>query len=360
MIRCFTSFTLGYLPRARILAETLRAVHPDWHLTALLVDRLPPGADLSAFDAVVAAESLAIPRFRAWLFRHDLVEACCAVKGTMLCRLLDAGAEAVVYLDPDIALFHPLASLAARLAHASVLLTPHQLTPNDSSAAIADNEAAALRYGVFNLGFLAVANDATGRRFAAWWAARLLESCYDAPEQGMFADQRVCDLVPALFERVGIVRDPGWNVASWNLSRRRLAVTPAGGITADGAPLAFYHFSKHGGAGDAMTDRYAGDLPLAHELWRWYGRRLAALTGPPAEQPGWHYARFSDGAAVPRAARLLHRARPDLLDAFDDPFDAARGGLRDWLAAYAPETLAPPPDQGMPKLKNTPGGGGGV
>ncbi len=308
----------------------------------LLVDRPPPDFDADAafapFDEVVQAEDLAIPRARAWLFRHDVVEACTAVKGAMLCRLLDAGAAAVVYLDPDIAVFHPLASLAARLEQASVLLTPHQLAPNDTPAAIADNEAAALRYGVFNLGFLAVRNDDAGRRFAAWWAARLYEACFDEPECGRFTDQRYCDLVPALFTRVAIVRDPGWNVASWNLSRRTLRVTPRGDITVNGVPLAFYHFSKHGGVGAAMTDRYAGEAHLPHELWRWYGRRLAALALPLV--PHWHYGQFSDGAPVPLAVRRLYRSRPDLLEAFADPFDAAPGGLRDWLVAHAPEVLA--------------------
>ena len=335
---CFTSFALNYLPRARVLAETLRAAHPGWPLWAVLVDRPPPGFPLAAatagFDRVIAAADLGIPQFRGWMFRHDLVEACTAVKGAMLCRLLAAGAERVLYLDPDIAVFHPLATLEERLTRASVLLTPHQLAPNDAPGAIADNEAAALRYGVFNLGFLAVRNDAAGRAFAGWWAARLHEACFDAPERGLFTDQKYCDLAPALFPRVGIVRDPGWNVASWNLSRRTLAVTADGRITANGAPLTFYHFSKHGGAGDAMTDRYAVTSHVPHELWRWYARRLAAHACPP-DPPAWHYGRYSDGTPIPSPTRRLYRRRPDLMAQFPDPFDAASGGFRDWVAANA-------------------------
>jgi hypothetical protein len=343
---CFTSFTLTYLPRARLLAETLHAAHPDWPLVALLVDRPPPGFvpgdAFSDFAQVVSVEDLALRNGKSWLFRHDLVEACTAVKGAMLCRLLAEGAAGVVYFDPDIALFHPLADLPARLEQASILLTPHQIAPNEERGAIADNEGAALRYGVFNLGFLAVRNDAAGRAFAGWWAARLAEACFDAPEDGLFTDQKYCDLVPALFDRVGIVRDPGWNVASWNLSRRALAVTPQGHITVNGAPLAFYHFTKHGGVGDAMTERYAGSAHVPHELWHWYGRRLAALAEPAVPDGWWHFGRFSDGAPIPRAARRLYRRRPDLMAAFADPYDAGPGSLRDWLAEHAPHTLAAP------------------
>jgi hypothetical protein len=340
---CFTSLTLGYLPRARVLAETLRAAHPDWPLWAVLVDRPPPGFALNdamaCFDHVVQAEELEIPRARAWLFRHDLVEACTAVKGPMLRHLFAEGAEKVAYLDPDIAVFHPLATLSERLDAASVLLTPHQTAPNATPIAISDNELSALRYGVFNLGFIAVRNDTAGRAFADWWAARLIEACFDDVPAGIFTDQKYCDLVPALFERVAVVRDPGWNVASWNLSRRRIRIGADGAITVNDAPLCFYHFTKHGGVGDVMTDRYAGDHHEPHELWRWYARRLAAHAGPPLPDGWWHYGRFSDGTPIPRAARLFYRRRPDLMEHFDDPFDA-RGGLRDWLAHNAPEVLA--------------------
>jgi hypothetical protein len=340
---CFTSLTRAYLPRARVLAETLRMAHPGWPLWAVLVDKLPPGYErrdgLDAFDRVIEAEELAIPRFRAWLFRHDVVEACTAVKGAMLLYLQAHGADSVVYLDPDIAVFHPLASLESRLADASVLLTPHQLAANDSLVAIGDNELGSMKHGAYNLGFLAVRNDADGRAFAAWWAARLYEACYDDPANGLFTDQKYCDLVPGLFGRVAIVRDPGWNVASWNLSRRRVAITRGGDITVNGVKLAFYHFTKHGGIGDVMTERYARGCHEPHELWHWYGRRLEAHAEPALTDPPWHYANFSDGTPIPRAARLYHRQRPDLMDAFADPFDVSGDSLREWLRRHAPDVL---------------------
>ncbi len=83
-IACFTSFTCRYLPRARVLAQTLRAAHPDWHLCALLVDAPPPGVDLgpalAPFDRVVDPRSLDLPRFQTWMFKHDVIEACTAVR----------------------------------------------------------------------------------------------------------------------------------------------------------------------------------------------------------------------------------------------------------------------------------------
>ncbi len=340
---CFTSLTYGYLARARVLAETLRRAHPEWPLWAVLVDRPPPGFAhrdaFAGFARVVTAEDLPVPRVRAWLFRHELVEACTAVKGAMLTHLLDLGIDKVVYLDPDIAVFHPLAALEARLDAASVLLTPHQIAPDDAPQAIIDNERGSLRHGAFNLGFLGVRNDTAGRAFAAWWSARLRAACFDDADAGLFTDQKYADLAPSLFERVAIERDPGWNVASWNLSRRRIAIGADGAILVNGSPLAFYHFSKHGGVGDVMTERYAGASHEPHELWRWYGRRLAARAEPGIPEGWWGYGRFSDGTPVPRAARLLFRARDDLADRFDDPFDTEGDSFFEWLRRNAPELL---------------------
>ena len=345
-IACFTSFTYAYLARARVLAASVRRLHPDWHLCAVITDRapasLPPDA-LADFDQVIDAATLPIPDFPAWLFKHDVVEACTAVKATALRHLFAQGAEKVIYLDPDIAAFAPLTPLADRLDAASIVLTPHQATPDTSAEAVRDNEGGSMRYGIYNLGFLGVRNDRIGRDFAAWWEARLLAACYDAPQNGIFTDQKYCDLVPGLFAGVHVERDPGCNVASWNLAHRPIRLTPAGEATAGGRLLRFWHFTKIGppgsrAPGDVMTERYAGDNFEAHEIVAWYKRAVAAATPPGLGPCPWHYGQFADATPIPRAARLLWRERADLRRAFADPFDPAQ--LRAWLADQMPDTLA--------------------
>jgi hypothetical protein len=336
-VACFTSFTYAYLARARVLAQSVRRMHPDWTIWAVVTDRAPdnlPSDALASFDAVIDARDLPIPGFRGWIFRHDVVEACTAVKGAMLCHLLAEGAEKVIYLDPDIAVFAPLDPVLERLEAASIVLTPHQTEPNEAGLAVRDNERGSMRYGIFNLGFLGVRNDATGRAFAAWWAERLGEACFDAPEQGLFTDQKYCDLVPGLFAGVHIERDPGYNVASWNVNRRPLAFNRHGELTAAGRLLRFYHFTKIDGPGAVMTERYAGDNVEVHELVGWYRRALADAAIPAAQLHPWHYGAFSDGTAIPRAARLLLRDRRDIAAAFPDPFDAS--GYAAWLRRERP------------------------
>ena len=231
-VSCFTSFTFSYLGRALILAETLKAAHPNWKLYALMVDEPPPGVDvpaaLSKFDHVVYARELGFERWKAWLFKHDIVEASTAVKGKMARHLLDKGYEYVVYLDPDIAVFHQLDSIIENMGNNSICLTPHQVAPNKTPGYVKDNELTSLLYGVYNLGFAAIKNDDVGNSFAQWWDERTYEACYDDVGNGVFTDQKWCDLVPALFPRVYIERDPGCNVASWNLSTRKISVSKIG------------------------------------------------------------------------------------------------------------------------------------
>ena len=340
---CFTSFTYSYLPRAQILAESVRAVHPEWELRALVVDKPPPGFDaasaLRAFDTVTEASSLAIPRFEAWLFKHDLVEACTAVKGQMLLELLAEGFDVVVYLDPDIALFNPLHGILNQLGSASIVLTPHQVEPNTGVMAQSDNEWTSSRYGVYNLGFLAVRNDASGQAFAAWWAEQLQRACYDDPHAGIFTDQKYCDLVPGLFEGVYIERDPGCNVASWNLSRRTLCFN-RGDLLVNGSLLKFYHFTKIGTEGDLMTKRYADGSSEVIEVWTWYKRKLRAFTKSLAPDCGWAYSVFDNGKRIEKQVRVFYRGRPDLLEAYADPFTVAGDSLYNWLKHEEPALLA--------------------
>jgi hypothetical protein len=87
-----------------------------------------------------------------------------------------------------------------------------------------------------------------------------------------------------------------------------------------------------------MTDRYAADNFEVHELVNWYRREVRANQQSPASDWPWHYGRFQDGSGVPRAARLLFRERPDLMETVANPLSTA---FKDWLDREMPTLLAP-------------------
>lgn len=185
-VHAFTSFSYSYLDRARVFAASLRRRHPDWVIWAVLTDKEPEGCQLDwsreEYDRVVTAETLFGEKTSQWLFDHDIVEACTAVKGSALQYIMDdETAEKIFYFDPDIAVFNSVNHVVDLLDCHSIALTPYQIDPEPSgdTIVILDNEVASLSYGIFNLGFIAVRNDAEARRFADWWTERLRDRCHD-------------------------------------------------------------------------------------------------------------------------------------------------------------------------------------
>ncbi|MEA3535646.1 rhamnan synthesis F family protein [Rhizobium sp. CC-YZS058] len=328
-VHVYTSFSYAYLSRARILAQSIRRTHPDWVIWAVLVDRPPPGFSETAwqsdFDEILDPEVL-FPDWKAFVFKHDIVEACTAVKGRALQHLLASGADKVVYLDPDIAVFHSLQPIIDKLDTASVVLTPHQVDPNESVDDFRDNEQISLKYGIYNLGFIAVKNDPVGNAVADWWATCLYRACYDEIENGIFTDQKYCDLIPCLFDNVYIERKPGFNVASWNISRRHLKIEHDGNVKVNDDLLRFYHFTKINSDGEGMTKRFAAGNYSVFEVWNWYKRQLLALEVPGIPGRYWHYSALDDGTAIPKSVRVFFRQNLAAIQA-DDPFSVEPGSF---------------------------------
>lgn len=337
-VHAFTSCSYSYLNRARVLAATLRAQHPDWVLWLVMTDKEPKGFrfDLSQedYDHILTAEDLFGEETERWLFGHDIVEACTAVKGRASTRILqEKDCEKLVYFDPDIAIFNPMTPVIDLLDTHSIVLTPHQTEPDpkDQRIAIRDNEITSLDYGIYNLGFAAMSNDDEGKRFAQWWDDRLTDWCHDRLDIGLFVDQKWCNLVPCFFDNVKTLRDPGYNVASWNLSQRQMNYDDAGNALINGVPLRFYHFTKLGPVGDVMTQRYAKENIEVYELWWWYRNQVVAATDKNIPKGWWYYGSFDNGVKITKSLRELYRDRLDLRDAFPKPFHTAGNSYYEWV-----------------------------
>ncbi len=335
-VHAFTSIAANYIPRARALAESLRAFHPDVPFHAVLCDALPPGfePEKEPFASILTLPELLPGRWRQWVFMHDLVEATTGVKGFALERLLeDPDCEAALYFDPDTLILSPLDDLAARFRKASILLTPHLTEPESAPEAVADNEISALRHGVFNLGFLGVKKSDEGLRFARWWASRLDRFCYKDIPNGLFTDQRWLDLAPAFFDEVAILKDPQYNVCTWNLSRRRVIADASGTLYANGRPVVFYHFSGlDSGAQELMLRKYGAGMPALFDLRDWYLARCRELGQEEFGRLPWAFGCYDDGEPVRDEERRFYRRREDLQIAFPDPFltEPAEQSYRHW------------------------------
>lgn len=319
----FTSCVNNYIPKARVLAGSLKKWHPDWHFCLLLGESPPPHFDPKEepFDRVLGFEELGIKDYKFWLFRHRIVEICTAAKGEAMNFFLEREKwDKVIYLDPDIMVLNSLAQLEQLLDQHSILLTPHQLAPQKTAQAILDNEICSLIHGVYNLGFMACASRGQGIEFSRFWRDRLHEYCYDDKEKGLFTDQRWCDLAPAYFSELGIVRDPGCNAASWNLTDRR--ITREGEtFLANGQPLRFYHFTGYdSGMGKIMSSIYGASMPAVKELWDIYEERLRQAAHEDYKKLVWSGNFYSNGKKITDEERYYLRQNPHIQNIFPDPF----------------------------------------
>jgi hypothetical protein len=336
----FTSITANYLPKARVLAHSAKRQGADIRFHVLLCDTYPVDTDRAAepFDSIIDVEELPVPDREAWLFGHTVVEMCTAVKALGFLEIIHRfNAEKVFYFDPDIVILSGLDGLIERLDQHSILLTPHQTMPETAQDAIIDNEIGSLKYGVFNLGFLGIRASGEGLRFLNWWAERLRDFCHDDIAGGLFTDQRWIDLAPAFFADLHILRAPSYNVATWNLTHRTAAGSLEKGITINGEPLSFYHFSGFdGGAQEIMLKKYAARDSVLFDLRRWYIAECERLGQAELGKRPCRYHAFDNGEPITKAHRILYRTRLDLQQAFPHPFQTAGDSYYQWYRLNAP------------------------
>lgn len=344
-LHIFTSAACNYIPKVRMLFRSLREHHPEAVLHLALADERTPLLDLESepFDEVCTVAELGIPDWKAWAFCHSIVELATAIKPFYLKQLLERDdCGRVLYLDPDMVVFSRLDDILNVLEEANLVLTPHQTEAESQLAAIIDNEICSLKHGVFNLGFVGVANTEEGRRFAAWWATRVYHFCRSEIHNGLFTDQKWIDLVPALFENVAISRSPRHNVATWNLTTRRFSEGQSGQFLVEDEPLGFYHFTGFdSGAHRIMVARNAPGNESVLKLVSWYENSTRDLSRDPLSAVPWAYGAYGNGKPIAKAHRFIFRERLDLQRAFHDPFEVSGGDcFYNWIVTQGPREYA--------------------
>ncbi len=393
-IALFTIASKNYLAYVRVLLRSVAAVHPEFALYLCLVDTLDGEFDPAGEGyTVVPAEQLGIAHFEDMALRYDIMEFNTAVKPYMFQWLFEhTDSDSVIYLDPDIRVYSRFESLVAILAgDVSAVLTPHVLKPIEDGKN--PNEYHFLQAGVFNLGFAAFNRGEEALQFLGWWARRLATQADADFARNLFTDQRWCDLAPCLLARLRILREPGYNVAYWNLAERAVTRSPDGFLV-NGVPLVFFHFSGVYPDREHVISKHQNrftwaDLPECRPLFDAYREALIAadwettrtwkyayaLTrqGLPVATVMRHVYRqafkdsqsfdktgadevliracnapaamvpFDSSSPITQLMELVYRQRPDLQALFNLHSHAGRVGLRNWFAnAAVPEYQVPP------------------
>lgn len=319
----------NYLPRVRTMIKSARCYHANAKFFCVVVDAdLGPASAYSAEFETIPLSALALPLGQEFLFQYNILELNTAAKPWALAHLLELGYSAVAYVDPDVYFTAPLSEVGRLFASgAEIILTPHLLAPIATDQL--PSELDIRRSGTYNLGFCAIRNTSNCLAFLAWWQTKLIRDCIVAHDRGLFVDQSWIDLVPGMFHDVAILRDPGYNVAYWNLPQRMVTVGESGQYEVDGYPLVFFHFSGHELGQIDVLSRLQTALKLSHfpvvrALAKKYQADVSDNRLPTPKRLDYAYGHFSNGAPIPDIFRKLYRRSAALREQMGaSPFEAA-------------------------------------
>ncbi len=243
-MRICTIVARNYLAYARVLAESFLAQHPAGECVVLVIDDAAGEVDdANEPFTVVRPSELPLERFEAMAAMYDVTELATAVKPWLLEHLLAQGDGAPIsYFDPDIRFYAPVDEIERLVIEHELVLTPHITAPIPDDGK-QPGELDLMASGTYNLGFVAMAPSARIRELLTWWQKRLRYDCVIDHALGYFVDQRWFDLVPNTFAGTALLRDPGMNVAYWNLHERTVTQDADGSWLVNGEPLRFFHFS---------------------------------------------------------------------------------------------------------------------
>ena len=341
-----TVITRGYLPYARVLAESFRKHNRSADFVALLVDGDGRELDGEPFRVLTPAEiGISLDELAIRGLMYSATELVCSLRPALLGHLLREGVSAAILMDADGCVYGDLRAIADRARAVGTLFTPHLLAPHDAPGIDDESlELVQIGYGVLNGGFIVAAERSTG--FLEWLDARLARHCLNAPERGLYLDQRWLDLALGMFP-AEVLQEPGCNVMCLNLQRRDV-LWNENRPTMPEAPLLYFHFllgfdpeRPEQICNEVFARRwlpYLDERPGARRLAQEYAGRLLAHGAPQARRPPQHYDTLPGGQAVDRHVRAAYRrgvleAERDSLPLPPNPFrDGDPDALLRWLS----------------------------
>jgi hypothetical protein len=278
----------------------------------------------------------------AMLFGGRLIAA---IKPWVFDHFLQRGADAVLYIDGDFVVYDGLDALGESAKESAVVVVPHIIRPMPRDGRMPD-DSLVLGVGTFNAGLFCVGE---GRNdFLVFLKERLRRECRIDMKAMRVNEQRWLDFVPALFEH-HVARDPGLDVAPWNIHERPLS-KQGERIFAAGLPLRAFHFSGFDprvplvlGARDySKSPRVEVEAePVLNEIVGQYRSWLLDAGFESFRGTPFAFDFLPDGRPIPASLRVLYAEALKLAERSGsagppDPFDAeVADDFRAWyVAAY--------------------------
>lgn len=319
----FTVCNIAYLPKALVLADSLRE-HNQIRLNVVLFDKKQ---DLNPYPETVEiswVEDIGVPEWQQLAFIYDIIEFSTSLKPYIALKLLKKHAR-VIFLDPDTAVYGSLDPILKDLNASPVVLTPHYTKPQPDTEG--ESDLAMMRFGSFNLGFFAVRQGAESASFLKWWDKRCIDFCFMESQFGLSTDQKWVSIAPCFFDFLKISFNPGYNAAPWNTFERTLTGKNGDQYLVNGDyPLVFFHFSNFDHTDPQyLNKRASGEAgkryELLDEIGRDYSRKLKRHEEA-MKRPPYSFDYMSDGSYISPTLRRAYASVRRKFPVEADPFDA--------------------------------------
>jgi len=282
----FTLCSNNYLAQAITLGQSLKNTNKEFHFFIGLIDQLNSSLnydEVRAVATILPLQDIIEHKLLTDLVnKYDIIELNTSVKPSYFKYFIHQfpDLERIYYLDPDIEVFHSFDTLDQQLLNASILLSPHFLSPIPLDNKL-PQENLATNYGMYNLGFLGLnPKHQASLSMLDWWEERCLTNCFINEPAGIFVDQLFMNHVPIFFKEVKILEEKGINMAPWNLHERKLVEIKNGAYKLEhNEVLIFYHFSSYQFSNPSRISKYYNrytfdDLPVLGELYSAYHQKV--------------------------------------------------------------------------------------
>jgi hypothetical protein len=238
----FTVITPNYLAYACAVRDSFLQHNYNCNFVICLIgyeDLVPIKKDYS----MLYINQLEDERIQGMIERYNPFELSCALKPFFASHIFShfTSVERLIYLDADILVFGQF----KKISEAAIIISPHR-TVNVNYLPGLENFStiSLLRYGIYNAGYFELLQKPEAFIFLKWWQALMEKYAYDKPDEHLFTDQLWLTAAPSFFDDLFINKNPGYNVAFWNLLERKVSKNENSWFV-NNEPLVFFHYSKY-------------------------------------------------------------------------------------------------------------------
>jgi hypothetical protein len=337
----FTISTNSDIPKARLLAASIKKFHPNWIFYLILADKFSDDSFIKDdnFDKIIYIDQLNIPNFKSFMFKSISKDFIFRLLGYIFLYLTNKNFEKIIYFSFDYLILSEIDYFSELLSKFDIIFISNFNTYNNSSISELNNTIN--EFGYFNHGFLAISNKKDAINFINYFIKHVEEMVnFDKDYYNKFFL-----LSSFLFENIYIVNSINYNIKSILQTNNRIiydkdnlicinsSITNSSNIS---NKLKLFQFENSDtGAGRLNKYLFYESNKILNALWNSYDSQLKNINFTNSNKIQWSFGFFDNGHPISDKMRLLYNNIPELQDKFPDPFSSENeNSFYNWYKIY--------------------------